>query len=365
MLHIGENRLVDMSAAIEKAHGSGDWVSYPPLGGTKELRRAYLNWLKRRFGLAEIPSLSRFMIEPTPGSKNALAVLIMLAVKKAGSPAPSKIQVLLPNPGYPAYYHATEYCDAVTRLYDDLLACTDKPPPENTAAIVVCHPDNPTGRVYDPATLDQVFRWAHRHNITVIVDECYIDLYLGAPPASALNRLAIDALDCPSFAVLHTLSKRSAMPGLRHGFIIGDRNTVESYAKYNRNCGVASSYSSCDVAAMLWADDQHVSIARKKLNKNCVLVKEALDSVFEFTSPEAGLFLWLHVGDGERLCYDLWKHHGVKVMPGAYLARLDSHGNNPGVPYVRLSLGREENDFKYAIECIRKFNFLIKQKFPC
>ena len=42
--------------------------------------------------------------------------------------------------------------------------------------------------------------------------------------------------------------------------------------------------------------------------------------------------------DGEEAARRLWREVGVRVMPGAYLARADASGGNPGARYIRVAL---------------------------
>jgi len=48
------------------------------------------------------------------------------------------------------------------------------------------------------------------------------------------------------------------------------------------------------------------------------------------------------VGDGERATRALWRDAGVRVLPGAYLARAEQSGRNPGQAYIRVALVHDE-----------------------
>ena len=62
---------------------------------------------------------------------------------------------------------------------------------------------------------------------------------------------------------------------------------------------------------------------------------------FRFYNPRGGFFLWLDVGDGEAAARKLWAEAGLRVLPGAYMARPDAAGVNPGQPYIRVALVHE------------------------
>ena len=60
-----------------------------------------------------------------------------------------------------------------------------------------------------------------------------------------------------------------------------------------------------------------------------------------YYQPPGGFFLWLDLskfGGGEQAAKTIWKGYGVKILPGAYLARPDAGGVNPASSYVRLAL---------------------------
>jgi aspartate/methionine/tyrosine aminotransferase len=74
-----------------------------------------------------------------------------------------------------------------------------------------------------------------------------------------------------------------------------------------------------------------------------VLADRLLGNTPGYTSPEAGFFLWLRVPDGqtgEATALSLWKRAGLRVLPGAYLAR-DTDAGNPGDAYIRVAMVAE------------------------
>jgi hypothetical protein len=71
------------------------------------------------------------------------------------------------------------------------------------------------------------------------------------------------------------------------------------------------------------------------------------DAVFAgmqgYRAPEGGFFLWLPVTDGEEAALKLWRETGVRVLPGAYLAR-DVGGDNPGQGIHPRGAGRRRDE---------------------
>ena len=66
-----------------------------------------------------------------------------------------------------------------------------------------------------------------------------------------------------------------------------------------------------------------------------------------------GFYVWLDVGDGAAFAKELWRRSGVKVMPGAYMAKETIPGDptsNPGHSYVRIALVHDSLTITAALE---------------
>lgn len=80
------------------------------------------------------------------------------------------------------------------------------------------------------------------------------------------------------------------------------------------------------------------------------------DQVFSglqgYRTPEGGFFLWLPVEDGEAAALKLWRETGVRVLPGAYLAR-DVGGDNPGKGYIRVAMVAPREEMQRGLISLR------------
>ncbi|WKU04448.1 aminotransferase class I/II-fold pyridoxal phosphate-dependent enzyme [Micromonospora sp. HUAS LYJ1] len=353
-LHLGESRLVAPPIDTAVLAGLDGWSRYPELGGPVALRKAYQSWLGRRFGIPPPTMASRapLAVEPTPGSKQALAVLIAQAVGRATAAGVTDPVVVSPNPGYPTYLAATLAARARPVLYagDDLTSCLAAET-GRVAAVIVCHPGNPRGETRNRDQLQQLADLAWKAGAALVVDECYIDLWLGTAPPGFLSVAVHPSLE---FVVVHTLSKRSGAPGLRSGFVVGHPTTVAAYAEYNRTCGVPLPRPVCEAAAALWADDAHVARARAALARNWDRADVLLKDVPGYRRAEAGFFLWLPVADDTETARRLWGNHALTVMPGRFLAADDSTGGNPGVGHLRIALVHDESRTEAALARLRE-----------
>jgi aspartate/methionine/tyrosine aminotransferase len=331
-------------AEILEQH-KAEWSRYPQTAGTPDFRAAALDWLTARYRLRAGFIDRDQEIMPCAGSREALFHLALAAVPEWQGKGP-RPAVVMPNPFYHVYAGAAAVAGAEpiflpANRENGFLPEPDSIPPEaltRMALAYVCSPSNPQGAIASPEYLARWIKHARRHDYTLAVDECYAEIYRGAPPTGALQA-AEGSLD--NLVVLHSLSKRSSAPGLRSGFLAGDRRLIRRVTQLVNFGGVAPSFPALAASAALWRDEAHVVAARERYARCFAIAERLIGRRFSFYSPQGGFFLWLDVGDGEVAAKKLWAEAGLRVLPGAYMARPDTAGVNPGQPYIRVALVHE------------------------
>jgi aspartate aminotransferase len=94
-----------------------------------------------------------------------------------------------------------------------------------TKAIVVNSPSNPSGAVYDEATLKGICSVAVKHKIIVVWDEIYKDVYYGEGKLRSLPFYNPDVK--PHTLIVSGFSKSFSMTGWRIGWTLGDAGIIE------------------------------------------------------------------------------------------------------------------------------------------
>ena len=87
--------------------------------------------------------------------------------------------------------------------------------------------------------------------------------------------------------------------------------------------------------------------------KKYKMADQIFDDFDGYFSPEAGFFLWMNVGDGEKVALELWQNCGVRVLPGRYLAK-DFNGQSPGDQFIRVAMVSELEETKRGLSKIRE-----------
>lgn len=363
MLSLGEpqHAFPEFVSDVLRTHEK-DYGKYPPIIGTTPFRDAAAGWLARRYNLPPEVLEPDARLLPVNGTREALFNLALVAcpTEKAGKqPA-----VLMPNPFYQCYASAAiaagaepHYIAATAEngflpdfeaLDSDLLA--------RTAMIYFCSPANPQGTVAPLDYLKRLITLAREHDITLVIDECYADIYDKDEPPGGLQA-ALDLTITKSgdafenLMVFHSLSKRSNLPGLRSGFCAGDKDLIKRFRSFRNISAPQSPLPVLAAATACWNDDAHSAENRARYQAKNDIAERILGNRYGFYRPAGGFFLWLDVSDGVEAAKKLWEEAGLKVLPGRYLARDDASlkDNNPGARYIRLALVQDEKTIEEAL----------------
>ncbi len=346
-LALGEPRHAPPALLAETvAAHAHEWNRYPPPAGTSAYREACAEWLCRRYRLpADAIDPERHLLA-LAGTKEGLFLVAALVKPDAGSP---KRLALMPDPLYGVYYGAALAwgleprplpATRTTGFLPDLEAL-DAATLDRTALFYLCSPSNPEGAVADRTYLARALELARRHDFLLVLDECYAEIYDAEPPPGGLEVAWDMGADFRNLLVFHSLSKRSSAPGLRAGFVAGDPDLRARFLHLRSYGAPVVPLPLEAAAAALWRDEAHVAANRARYRQKFDLAQEILGDLAGFRRPAGGFFLWLDVGDGERIAVELWQRAALRVLPGAYLS-VGAEAAAPGRNYVRLALVHDE-----------------------
>ena len=326
------------------AREAASFGHYPAIIGTEDWRQAAAAWLNSRFELGGAIDPKKHIL-PLAGTREGLFSVLfpLLPLVKAGA----KPIVAMPNPFYQCYAAAALAAGAEP-LYVPATEASGFLPdyaglPQNVleriAAVYICSPSNPEGAVASEAYWKNLFALAERHDFIVLADECYADIYFGLAPVTALPTRLKQAKDFSRLLTFHSLSKRSALPGLRSGLVAGSPGLIEKFRAFRNVAGPTVPGPVLAASAAALADEAHVAANRAGYAEKMAAAEKILGN--RMRRPEGGFFLWLKTRNGEETALRLWREQGVRVLPGAYMGREITPGkpqSNPGFSYIRVAL---------------------------
>jgi len=274
---------------------------------------------------------------------------------RAGRPA-----ILIPNPFYAAYSAGAVVSDCevaylpttrATGFLPDLDAL-DAALLGRTVAMFLASPSNPQGAVADLAYLQRAITLARRYGFLLFCDECYSEIYTRSAPPGILEAAGAQF---ENVVLFQSLSKRSNLPGLRIGFVMGDRRFIAKFLELRSVAAPQVPIPCQEVAVAAYGDEVHVEANRDLYRQKFDLADQVVGDRYGYRRPAGGFFLWLDVsayGGGEAAAAKLWREAGVRVLPGRYAARDQDDGSNPGADYIRVAMVHDKETTAEALHRI-------------
>lgn len=326
--------------------------SYPATLGEAGLRDAICGWVQRRYGVA-LDAATQVL--PVTGSREALFAFAQTVI----DPTRAGATVVCPNPMYQIYEGAAILAGAQTAFVQSVparqfaadWAAVDEATWARTQLIYVCSPGNPTGAVMPLSEWQQLFELSDRHGFVIASDECYSEIYFrdDAPLGSLQAARALGRDDFRRLVAFTSLSKRSNVPGLRSGFVAGDRALLKAFLLYRTYHGSAMSGTVAAASIAAWSDEDHVRVNRALYARKFSALQPLLATALPCTMPEAAFYLWAATPiDDTAFAQRLLAEENVSVLPGSLVAR-DAGGVNPGRGRIRLALVADEAECAEAV----------------
>ena len=327
-----------------------DVNGYSASRGIPGLRRALTDYYKRRFDV-KLDKDREVIV--TLGSKEGFANLAQ-AISAPGD------VILAPDPSYPLHHFGFIIAGASIRgvpaqTPEQYLSNLGKavhystPPP---TAMVLCYPSNPTAAVCDLDFYKEAIKFAKKHELWVLSDLAYNEIYFDEPTPSILQ---VDG--AKDIAVeFTTMSKTYSMAGWRMGFVAGNETLISALARVKSYLDYGA-YTPIQVAAVAALDGPQDCVDETRAiykSRRDVLVESFTRAGWPVPSPAASMFAWApipeqlkHLGSLEFALQLINEAH-VAVAPGAGFGE---HGDG----HVRIALVENEQRIRQAARNIRKF----------
>lgn len=294
-----------------------DLHGYTPAQGTSAVREAVAQNLSARFG-CEAQAARLYM---TAGAAAGLAIALV-ALTRAGD------EVIVITPYFPEYKVFVESaqctCVEVSARQDNFqldIEAIAKAITEKTAAIIINSPNNPTGAVYDEASLRQLAEVLSEKeaqfgtSIYLISDEPYREIVYGVqvPWVPFLYDRTI---------VCYSYSKSLSLPGERIGWLyvaeqMGDDEADEVYTAI---CGAGRALGFVCAPALFQrvverCVDIPSDVAAYATNRK--LLTQGLSKLgYEYVEPQGAFYLWVRALEPDAEAFaERAKKHELLLVP--------------------------------------------------
>ena len=356
-LSIGEPKLNADSKVLDILNKeTNSFSSYPPMNAVPELSEAYRQYLKSHFGIENVTEDEVCLVA---GTREGTFSIIQALFNKEN--VKNKPYVVMPNPFYQIYGGATTLAGGEAKFMDcpeednfqPDLGSLKSEDWQKCQILVLCSPNNPTGSVLPLSKLKDILDLADKYDFYVVSDECYVDLYTSEESCPSILQASSGRSD--RLIALHSLSKRSNLPGFRSGFACSGKKTISAYKKFRSFHGVSVPLPIQKASVEAWLNYDFVAENRKSYNDKFSLAADMLKDKVSNVIPEGAFYLWLDVKDGESYSKKILEKEGLIVLPGSYLSA-EINGFNPGEKYVRIAL---VYDFETTEEALKRINNLL------
>lgn len=323
-----------------------DWnLGYSPNAGLQELREL----IAKNSGL----QVTAGQICVTVGAEEALFSALMVIVNSGD-------EVLIPDPGFPAYESIVKIAGGVPKSYQLYREnnfslkyehvknnITDK-----TTAIILNSPNNPSGAVYSSEELMKLGELLEQRSIIAISDEIYRDIYFEERPDSIANHIH-------NYVVVNSLSKSFSMTGWRLGWCITPPELSKPLANFHQlavTCAPKISQQVALFAIKGFVEKEklrNIDELRRRREFAMSCVEKYTD--LKYVKPSGAFYIFMDVlskmpkyGNSLEISLNLLSKEKVVTIPGLAFG-------NGGEGYLRISFASSPEQIEEGIRRIGHF----------
>lgn len=320
---------------------------YQSYKGIPELRKAFASWYKKNFNVDVNPDEE---VLPLIGSKEGIMHISMAFLDEGD-------EVLVPNPGYPAYKMCTLLAGGTPVFYNLMeennwqvdIEELKKSDLSKVKIMWINYPHMPTGAKGDRMYFAKLIEFVRENNILLCHDNPY-GFILNDEPMSLLE---IDGWrDCA--LELNSLSKVYNMAGWRVGTVLAAKPYIDAIMKFksNMDSGMYYAVQKAAVEALNYGKEWYKEI-NEVYEQRRTIVWKIMDMLqCSYDEEAVGLFVWAKVPErikDVKTWVDQILHESlVFITPGMIF------GSN-GDRYIRIALCSTEKVFQEALQRVEKF----------
>jgi len=289
----------------------------------------------------------------TVGAEEALLSTLMVVINTGD-------EVLIPDPGFPAYESVVRIAGGVSRNYplyrENNFSLKYEDVKNNisikTKAIILNSPNNPTGAIYTSEELVKLAELLEQRGIIAISDEVYRDIYFEERPDSIANYIQ----NC---VVINSLSKSFSMTGWRLGWCITSPELIKPLVNFHQlavTCAPTISQQIALFALKGFAGEEklrNIEELKRRRNFSMSCVEKYTD--LKYVKPSGTFYLFLDVlskmpeyGNSLKISLNILSKEKVVTIPGLAFGK-------GGEGYLRISFASSPEQIEEGIRRIGHF----------
>jgi aspartate aminotransferase len=335
-------------------------TGYTETAGIPRLRKAFADYLNERYGA----EAKEDEVIVTTGAKTA----IFLAIASYISPGD---EVIIPEPSYPAYGEVVRFLGGIPRYVplefkdpssgfelniERLASMISK----RTKMIVLNNPHNPTGYVFPPKVVKEIYNLAREKRLLILADEIYDNFVYGETEFKSITSFP----EWKDYVLyVNGASKTFSMTGWRIGYLVVRGDVARKLTRLAVNIySCAPSFAQEAAADALKGDWTPVKRIIEMFRRRRDLIYGELSKIkgFEVWKPHGAFYIFPRISNIlskcglsiEQFVDYLIDRYQVVVLPGS------GFPDTAGREYIRLSYAVSEEDI---VEGVRRISDAVKE----
>ena len=320
-------------------------TTYTANKGLLALRTAICAYVARHFNVTATPQECLI----TSGVSEAVDILMRTLIDPDDA-------VILPEPIYVCYRPLIELCGGVVTSIDTsqtaftvTAAAIEAAITPKTKLIVLCSPNNPTGRSIPEAELQAIAQLAITHDLLIVSDDIYADLRFSPGSSIAAIPSVRDRV-----IYLNGFSKSHAMTGWRLGYMIAPEPIIDMANKIHQYAALCAptiaQYAAIDACE---SADGDVARMRQSYKQRAQYFSHTMTELGLPTAmPDGGLYCFSSIQslgmDAMTFAETLLAEQNVAIVPGHVFGA-------GGEGYIRSCVATDMNQLKQACAKIADF----------
>jgi aspartate/methionine/tyrosine aminotransferase len=232
---------------------------------------------------------------------------------------------------------------------------------ERTKAIIICNPNNPTGKVFTREELEFIADLCKEFDALCFTDEIYEHIIYGVDEDDPLSHICMANIEGmrERTVVVNSLSKTYSVTGWRVGYCIAPPDITSAIRKVHDflTVGAANPLQHAGAYAMGLPPSYYDGLQREYQKKRDFIVPVLKDAGFKCDHPEGAYYVMADISDfgfSDDIAFTkhLIRDVGVAVVPGSSFY----HDSALGSKMVRFCFCKKDETLEAAAERLLRFS---------